>query len=229
MTVVYGCDLSLNHGAIVELRDGILSDQWFWSTKAGQAKKKNGTRLVLPDTEDNSILSVNRLRFIREWLMNRFMLGQPEYVGIEDYALQAEQGAHQLGEVGGVSRLLCLDLNIKLRLHDPHSMKMFATLNGSCPKEEVAGIVAVRWGIDFSAYSMEVKKKDGSKGYETTTSGDLTDAYIAARLVWTEVLLRAGKMILADLKEEKERRVFQRVTKTYPISLLDREWITQLG
>jgi len=215
-------DLSLNHGAIVELIDGNINDICFWTNKAGQSKMTGGTRLSIIKSEDRQNVSVRRLVFIRDYLKDQIENRKPDYVGIEDYAIRAEQGAHYLGEAGGIARTVCWDAGVKLRLHDPCSVKMFATLNGNCPKENVAPIVRERWGLDFTNFCPE-SKKGGAE--DTTTSGDITDAYILARLVWTEVQLRAGTFLLSSLIEEKERRVFQRMTKTYPVNLLDREWI----
>lgn len=228
MTIrVIGMDLSLNHGGVVELEDGELGRCWFWTTKAGQAEKKGGTRLILDKSDDKQVIATNRLVFCRDWIRTVLESRKPDFIGLEDYAIREEQGAHYLGEIGGIARLTCLDLGLKLRLHDPTSVRMFATLNGNCPKALVEGIIKERWGADFSKVRVKIKKKDGSIEEDVTTSGDLADAFAVARLVWTEVLLRDGRLRLSDIKEEKERRVFQRVTKTYPINLLDREWITR--
>ncbi len=40
----------------------------------------------------------------------------------------------------------------------------------------------------------------------------------------TELRLRAGTLTLADLPDE-ERRIFLRVTKPFPLNVLDRPWI----
>jgi Holliday junction resolvasome RuvABC endonuclease subunit len=226
MIRVHGFDLALNHGAIVELDDGDLKNFWFWTDKAAQANRKHGTRLFFPGkVKDRQVKAMIRLAFVRDFLTAIVKHRKPEFVGIEDYAIRAEQGAHYLGEVGGPARLICWDAGAKLRLHDPTSLRMFATLNGNAPKDAVEPAVKERWGVDFSNVRVKKKRKDGTVDEDFTTSGDLADAYAVARLVWTEVQIRSGDLSLKDLGHDKERQVFNRITKTYPINLLDREWI----
>ncbi len=46
-TIVHGWDISLNHGAMVELTDGTLSNFWYYTDMAGSAakSKKRGHRM----------------------------------------------------------------------------------------------------------------------------------------------------------------------------------------
>lgn len=229
--IVQGWDLALNHSGYVELTNGKLTNFWYITHKAGSAarSKEHGHRLVLPKTKDRQIRSVARLAFIREFIVRNVIKKRPHYVGIEDYAIRAEQGAHYMGEVGGLARLICWAAGIPFRLHDPISVKMFTTHDGTCQKDLVEECVRKRWGIDFSEYNQprsKPTKKNKNPKQDRTTSEDLSDALAIAQLVWTEVKLRDGRLLMNEL-HKKEVQVFNRVTKTYPVSLLDREWISK--
>lgn len=227
--VVQGWDLALNHSGYVELTNGKLTNFWYITSQAGSAarSKEHGYRLVLPKTKDRQIRSVARLAFIREFIVRNVIKKRPDYVGIEDYAIRAEQGAHYMGEVGGLARLICWAAEIPFRLHDPISVKMFATHDGTCQKDLVEESVEERWGENFSDYNQpkpKPTKKNPTPKQNRTTSEDLSDAFAIAQLVWTEVQLRSGNVMMNEL-HKKEIQVFNRATKTYPISLLSREWI----
>lgn len=231
-TIVVGLDISLNHGAMIELTNGNLTNFGYYTNLAGSASASNrGIRLpselFKPVNKHN--LGVARLEWVgdilKTWIDKKF--NRPDFIGLEDYAIRAEQGAHQLGEVGGQARLICWQNRVKLRLHDPTSVKMFAAHDGTCQKDAVQRAVLERWGVDFSSFDQPpakptVKRPDPAPNCQT--SEDLCDAYAIAMLVWTEVQLRSGVLSLSSL-HDKEIRVFNRVTKTYPINLLDREWI----
>ncbi len=230
MAKVIGFDISLNHGAAFELTDG--KQTWFsyYTVVAGVASRhKNGHRLPPPPTKgDNQMYQMERLAWIERWIDKEVLVPRkPEFVGIEDYALRAEQGAHQLGEVGGIARILFWFRGVNFRKHDPISVKMFTTHDGTAQKDLIERSVIARWGWDFghlNAPPPPPTKKGKVLKQSRTTSEDLADAAAVAKLVDVERLLRSGHMKLSDL-HEKEVRVFNRVTKTYPTSLLGREWI----
>jgi len=228
--VVHGWDVALNHSAFVELTDGELTNFWYVTSIAGSAakSKEHGHRLILPKTKERQQLAIGRLAWLENFMDKKvLMASQPDYVGIEDYAIRAEQGAHYMGEIGGIARILCWFRGVKLRLHDPVSVKMFTAHDGTCQKDSIERAVAKRWGVNFSEYNLDKPKpteRNPKPRRNRTTSEDLADAYAIAQMVWTEVQLRSGQVLLKEL-HEKEIQVFNRVTKTYPVSLLDREWI----
>lgn len=217
--LVSGIDVSLNHGAFVSLRDGKLDDYLFVTDKSKLASKSlsHGVYLKNDRKADKQARAVKRLEFWSGFFGDMRESFEPEYVGVEDYAYKAAQGAHQIGEVGGLLRLDLWVYDIKLRLHDPASLKMFAAHDGSADKEEIVCAVVERWEEcrEFANYR---------HGKDSTTVGDLCDAYTLAQLVWLEIQLRRGDKRLSDL-HPKEVQVFNRTTKTYPINVLGREWI----
>ncbi len=227
---VLGLDISLNHGAAVELTNGKISNFFYYTTLAGSAKQsKRGTRIPpkIFKIKDKHILGISRLFWLRGYIEGTLDISSPDYVGIEDYAIRAEQGAHYLGEAGGQARISCWERNIKLRLHDPTSVKMYAAHDGTCQKDAIQRAVKNRWNVDFSIVdqpSGKITEKNPNPKQNRQTSEDLCDAYAIAMLVWTEIQLRNGNLLLSNL-HEKEIRVFNRTTKTFAINLLNREWI----
>lgn len=230
MIKVLGMDISLNHGGIIELGDGDISNFWYYTTLAGSANSSSRGWRIDPKvfkSKDKLAICVARLAWIEEFLKYIISVSKAEYVGLEDYAYSADRGSHQLGEAGGIARLACYNAGLKLRLHDPISTKMFVAHDGTCQKDMVQRAVKQRWGIDFSPVDQPPKKateKRPNPKQNKQTSEDLSDAYAISQLVWTEIQLRSGNLLMSDL-HEKEVRVFNRVTKTYPINLLNREWI----
>jgi Holliday junction resolvasome RuvABC endonuclease subunit len=224
---VLGCDISLNHAGFVLLEDGDLVDVRYFTNIVGSANRsKCGTRLPKFKTQDKQIKSMQRLVWIRDYIKNTILTLGANYIGIEDYALSESQGSHQLGEIGGIVRSMIFDYGVPMRLHDPFSIKMFVAHNGLAKKDQMESCVLDRWGVDFSDYNAPLSAR--SKKQNRQTSEDLTDAFSIAQLVWVEYLLRNGDMLMKNL-HEKEVRVFNRITKAYPVNLLDRHWIVKQG
>lgn len=230
MTRIVGADVSLNHGAFVLLEDDQIKDFAYFTDAVGSAErsKKHGHRLPASKHPDRQVRAMERLAWIENFVDKKILMAwKPEYMGLEDYALRAEQGAHQLGEVGGIVRILAWFRGIKLRLHDPITAKMFVTWDGTAQKDLVERKVEERWGIDFGDFNTPAPKptaKNPKPHQNRRTSEDLADAYGIARVVLAEIGLRAGTLALKEM-HAKEIQVFNRVTKTYPINLLDRDWI----
>lgn len=226
MTIVHGWDLSMNHAGFVELRDGEVSWFKYVTDKAGAAKKskEHGERLTFPSKlKDRDILSAIRIAWWETFIWRMLEERQPDYVGIEDYALDQAQGAHHIGEVGGVAKLILMLFGIPYRLHPPGTIKMFAAHNGNAGKNQMTRAVKKRWSVDFDQYNQPIKP-GAKKGQDTTVSEDLSDAMAIAKLIWAEVQLRCGEIRTSDLEHEAEIRVFNRTTKAHPTNLLDRAW-----
>jgi Holliday junction resolvasome RuvABC endonuclease subunit len=212
-----GWDISPNHGAMVQLVDGVLDAYRFYTTVAADAVHQNGRRITLLKEKDRHRVGVQRLFDVQAILWDWMRETLPTHVALEDYAIRAEQGAHYLGEIGAVARMAIVVNGALLRLHDPTTVKMYAAHAGNAPKEDVQAAVVRRWNLSFGAFD---------KTKSSTAAGDLTDAFALAQLCWTEQRLRIGELRLSELPHPKEVQVFQRCTKMYPSALLDREWIS---
>jgi Holliday junction resolvasome RuvABC endonuclease subunit len=224
--VVQGWDISLNHGAVVQLRNGELDAYWFYSDKAGSVArgKKHGARVELPTPTrqpDKHIRSIIRLDWVSRWIERVALATAPGYVALEDYAIGADQGAHYLGEIGGQARRLMWAHGVRYRLHDPIAVKLFIAHDATAQKDLIEASVRDRWGVDFG-HCNAVSAGKGRPSRQT--SEDLADAFGLAQMAWTEYRLRKGLVHLSSL-HEKEIQVFNRATKAFPINVLGREWI----
>ena len=233
-----GWDQSLNHAAIVALDCGAglaekVAGFYYATDTAGIAAigkaSGHGFRVPLecvdkkrtPDGEEREVLRLLWIRAFAKSILFRLGTlaeGRPVYVALENYATDARQGAHLIGEAGAAVRFACLDRGFALRLHGPESVKMFATDRGNALKREIAARLLAD-GVDYSRFGKDPEKDP---------SGDLADAHVLARMARDEVLVRAGELALRDL-EPGPRRVFIRTTKAHPLGLLDRPWIFKPG
>ncbi len=220
-----GYDLSLNHSGAVALDDhGALIGFWFVSDKKRACDQSEwqgrlrGHRLTgRAKTTDAENHQLSRMNFYRWWLRETLHLSEAEYAGIEGYAFAAiSNSSYQYGELGGLARMTLTRNRAKLRVHDPLSVKMWATGRGNANADDVLAAVPE----DFRELWLSIE--NGLKGQQVAE--DLAAAYWVAHLVMTEQRLRTGQNALADF-EEKRVRVFTRVTKTYPENLLARSWI----
>ena len=79
---------------------------------------------------------------------------RPDTIVIEDYSFSSPQGAHQVGEVGGVLRLEARSSlpfqSDKLHFVSPKSLKKFAIGNGNATKSEVVAALHRRAVIENS-------------------------------------------------------------------------------
>jgi len=109
MKRVLGADVSLNHSGFVLLNeDGDVEDYCFITEKAGDANrnKEHGTRWKQPIKEkDSHLKGIVRLAWLDQMLRNIYERTRPDLIVIEGYAFDTH-GAHQMGEVGGLARLL---------------------------------------------------------------------------------------------------------------------------
>ena len=222
-----GVDHSLMHGAFVTLsKAGDLVDFWYLAQLARDTRPGIGYRVpvsVMKASPDPMYVKTMRLIWLKLYFkqsLERITKSRhaDRLVAIEDYALHMTQGSHQLGEGGGILKTTLLESpDVKMRLHDPCSVKMFAADNGTADKGEVIQAVKDLWGVDFSQY--------GSSG-EYPPEEDLCDAYVLARMIWTEQKIRDGEIQIKDLPRG-QRRIFTRMTKEMPVAILERDWISR--
>lgn len=217
-----GFDLSLNHSGAVALDEaGKVDGYWFVSKKKGAVDQSNcrGYRLPVKKNDiDPEIYQLKRMLFYKKWINKVILESGAEYAGLEGYAYSAiSNSSYQYGELGCCARMELARNSCAFRIHDPKSVKMFAFGKGNADASQLLEIVPESLRSEWK------RIERGLKGQQVAE--DLAVAYWMARLVWIEVELRAGRKLLSSLKPH-EIRVFNRVTKTYPTNLLDREWCT---
>lgn len=221
---VVGVDLSPNHGAFVILDDGELVGYHYVTGVQAIAKlsKSHGTYFSRGKKgQDSQMHEAERRVSWYCYLAVFFEAFAPEYVGIEDYAYRASQNSHQIGEIGGLARMVSWIYNCKLRLHGPESIKLFASHDGAASKEDVQDDCLKRWPETYEFFKYKTERN-------RTTVEDLFDAFALAQLVWLEVQIRSGDVPLNTL-HKKELQVFNRVTKRWTTNLLGRDWIQKEG
>lgn len=221
-----GWDQALNHAALVVLDEqGEILGWWCVCQKAIEAKRAKGHGIQIPpkvykleDQHQRQQARLLALRDLYEVLLDKLREVAPArevYLSVEDYALGKASGAHQMGEAGGALRCAVVErTKLYTRLHDPMSVKLWATGKGNADKDEVGAAMVRRWG-PFPWAGL---------GLTGDTPGDLHDAYALARMARQEHLLRAGVIGLEEL-DDQERRVWLRVTRTHPVGALDRPYL----
>ena len=71
-----------------------------------------------------------------------------DLVLIESYAFARPNQSHQIGELGGVLRVMFAENNLKVLEVAPSQLKKFATGKGTASKEEIAVSAYKKWGIE---------------------------------------------------------------------------------
>lgn len=225
--VFSGYDLSLNHGAIVSLDErGSILRYGHFSIAAQEVEDKHGFRLKIPSSIDPPGRALYRQAFVRRFVLSELSALSTEsdrtnfYGCVEDYAYAEKFQAHQLGEVVGIAKRELFREGLSLRLHEPGTVKAFATGNYQADKEMMVSALEVY--EDLGHVKGLPKNRRAPKTDKLFSSfTDIADAYFLARLVFTEHQLRLGKLQLEQLTQG-QRQIFLRTTKKYPVNILDR-------
>lgn len=225
MNSILGVDLALNHAGFVMLDHKGGIDRHLVVTEVASAAKGKERAVLFKKvkSEDRQVIQLARLQWWTQFLLRLIREWEPTHVVVEDYAIRAESNAaYQIGEQGGAIRLAALAHGCKLRLHDPMSVKIYGANSGSATGTELADVASERWKLNFKSFN----PPKTAKGQNTVPEEDLCAAYVLAHMGWTEIEVREGRLSLSSL-DEKQIQVFNRVTKSYPTSLLGREWLTR--
>ena len=94
--------------------------------------------------------SVKRLSEIRNAVLDIINQTQPSLAVIEGYSYGSSQGMAGLAELGGVIRLLLLDMGIPFIVVAPATNKKFATGKGNAEKDLMLKRVFQHWAADMS-------------------------------------------------------------------------------
>ena len=116
-------------------------------TGTGIALLRCGNELdPITTTITSKLTETNRLIHIRDYVQ-KFSDGS-DLVVIESYAFSRPNQAHQIGELGGVLRVMLAENNLKVLEVAPTQLKKFATGKGNASKEEIAVAAYKKWGIE---------------------------------------------------------------------------------
>ncbi len=96
---------------------------------------------------------IDRIKYIRDSVAQALDMYEPTLVAYEGYALGFRGKSNiifDLGELGGVLKLLILERGIDILLIPPTSLKLFATGKGNADKEQVSVALREELGVSFS-------------------------------------------------------------------------------
>lgn len=139
-----------------------------------------------------------------------------DFCAIEDYSYGSSAGQvfHIAEFIGSIKKELYKN-NKKIRLYDPNSIKMFATKLGNADKRHMNDAYE-----KLTENTIDLSKLKPNK----SPREDIIDAYYIVMLLRQELMLRKGIIQLKDL-DEKNIRIYNRITKKFPINLLDRDFL----
>ncbi len=238
---IFGLDISLDHGGVVVLNeDGTVLDYLYLTKTKSEAKIDPEHSVFLSKQEEDESKDVLRLRRIPEYFEHLMDFERkvstssfPSYYSIEGYSYRSQSTSLcQIAELTGYLKHMIFESGGSIRIHDPLSVKLFAANKGNASKKEVAVSALHNFDIPEGLIKKTTVKKKGKtklppelwwEEYAGPVT-DIADAYFLARMVYTEVQLRKGEILLKELSEG-ERRIFLRVSSAYPVNILDRTFI----
>ena len=133
---------------------------------------------------------------------------------IEDYAYAAAQGAHQIGEVGGLYRLELMDV-APLRTIDATTIKKSFTGHGLADKT-MMGDEFRRRHPDWT-----LRPLTNNAGKPTVVYEDWVDAWASAQIMGLALHVRSGDIAFGDVPENL-RQILARTTKAHPEAMAHR-------
>ncbi len=251
-TTIIGIDLSLNGPGFVAmdcmtgevLATGYstavkkyyfedLDTAHYLPPKWGEAKTKNRA------AEDSDMFNARRRQHTYDLISDFVDLWHTDdtLVVIEDYAYDSKStGQYELAEISGLLRNYLWEEGIPLRLHDPISVKRWATGDayakkmhmrqaavddGFVPQERMFGDKGEKFKhpivMDGKAYTHDL----------TGPGCDIIDAYHLAVMGRIELLVREGQKEMTELPII-QKNIFFRVTKRHPVCFLERPFIQRV-
>jgi len=232
---IIGLDISLNHGGVVVLDEsGEVESYLFSTTIKKYAKVDFDHCLLLQQQGKEESKDSYHLRKIGSYLtvLNIYTSAfdlRKTYISIEGYSYGSLSTAIcQIAELTGCIKRELFEKGCKIRVHDPLSVKLFATGKGICLKKDIVKQAKKHFTFPDGLIKEEKKKTKYGAILEYGGPGtDLADAYFLARMLYVELMIRKGILKLDQLSEG-ERRIFLRTTKMYPVNILDRPFISGL-
>jgi len=230
-------DPSTDGSAITIWEDGKLENMLLFSKVQKWEKKFPNHVVTVPKvSKGNEQERVERLEFVSEQIVDFILSNDIEYLCMEDYAYNAGKTASQvqLAEFGGILRK-DLYKHVKIRTHDPLSVKLYWTDSGKATKwemfesyieEPVTCIDELLHDIVQTIhddYYLKYFQKKPTKPTGHLMEG-VVDSVALASLMETELKFRTGEILL-NIMNESTVRVFNRVTKNIPYCLIDRPFL----
>lgn len=96
----------------------------------------------------SKLKGVERLIEIREALREILATNRPDVVFVEGYAMGAKGRVFDIGELGGVVKVLLADLSIPCEVVPPASLKKWATGKGNANKDTMLETAIRKFGFE---------------------------------------------------------------------------------
>ena len=93
---------------------------------------------------------VVRLQYIRNELRELIEKYDIKTVVMEGYSYGSRGATFDMGELGGVIKVMTLDMDLRLFIVAPTALKKFVTGKGNCKKDLMLLKIYKRWGIEFT-------------------------------------------------------------------------------
>jgi len=241
---IFGLDVSLDHGGVVVLdENGKVIDYRYLTTVKKMVDVDSDHSILLSKRGKDESKDVFRLRRMKEYLhglmdferktssidgASRRPFQISSYYSVEGYSYASKSTSIcQIAELTGYLKYSIFRGGGKIRIHEPKSVKLFATNNGGCLKKDMIKQASLKFDIPEGLAKIKRSKKKKSGLVIEDLDGpatDLADAYFLAIMLYVELKVRSGELTL-DKLSDGGRRVFLRVTKAYPVNILDRQFI----
>jgi Holliday junction resolvasome RuvABC endonuclease subunit len=176
--------------------------------------KKNSSANKIHFKKDQFNSNIEQYIWNRDNIIDR-LGAMPDYVAFEDYAYASVGKVFNIAESTAALKIKLYESNVNIRLHDPCSLKMFASGFGNADK------VRMRECYDALPNDVKLPDFDGS-------DDNVVDAYYLCEILLLELKLRKGLVSTKELPENVIK-VFNRVTKAFPENILSRDFIHKKG
>jgi Holliday junction resolvasome RuvABC endonuclease subunit len=202
---ILGIDQSLNGTAIVHTINGVMKDYWFCTDKNRNLCNKSICINIAKINE------YERLIVIREWFKKILEKVDPEYVGIEGYAFGGTGRAFQLGELGGMLKIMVYEHGCKFLTLPPNSVKLFATGKGNATKAMMVVDAVTKHDVNFTSHMENAE--------------DLADAFWINQLIFSILECRREPKLLKKIPAYQKQAIADKAKKKGSKSLLETEFI----
>lgn len=122
-------------------------------TSTGVSYRRGNGKIQAYALGKKELKGMERIAFLRDSVHTYLVRNNPSLVVFEGYALGFRGKTNtifDIGELGGVLKLLILERGIDILLTPPTSLKLFATGKGNADKNEVMLALREKLGVQFS-------------------------------------------------------------------------------
>lgn len=218
---ILAIDPSPKGTGVARIESGVLTGFAFCTEAAGTAKKHSQATLLPKVKLADESARMLRLHTVREMVFSHCREWYPSMVAMEDYTFGSGGkggGQLQIGETGGVLRLALWEHGYKVRTYHPGSVKLFWTGRGDAEKDDM---------IERAVAVMEETGSPVLSGFKKLAKlyqEAVADALAIGSLLREEIRFRRGEWKLNEVPEHVVR-VFNRVTDSMPVCLIDRPFM----